>query len=162
MFEITQVTTVSDVIDSLEVILRSFNTVAVELNLTSENAPTHSAFTTLERLQDLHKKAAFFALHVDGSQVGFVAVEKGQGDVYYLDKLAVLPDHRHRGYGTKLVNYVFDYLRGNNGKTVALGMIDSMMGLKKWYKRLGFKETGTKKFEHLPFLVCFMEKELSA
>ena len=32
--------------------------------------------------------------------------------------------------------------------------------LKNWYMSYGFRETGTKAFPHLPFTVCFMEKEI--
>lgn len=148
--------------ESLDVIRRSFATVAASLNLNVDNAPTHAAFTTMERLQALHKRAAFFGLYAAGKQVGFVAAEMGQDGVYYLDKLAVLPENRHRSYGAQLVSFIFDYARTRGGTKVALGMIDSMDLLKDWYRKFGFKETGTKKFEHLPFIVCFMEKELSA
>jgi len=41
-------------------------------------------------------------------------------------------------------------------------MIDGHTVLKEWYKSLGFVQTATKKFERLPFLVCFMEYDLSA
>ena len=58
----------------------------------------------MEKLIDLYGKAACFGLYVDGAQVGFVAAEKtGDGEVFYLDKLAVLPGQRHKGYGAQLV-----------------------------------------------------------
>jgi len=40
-------------------------------------------------------------------------------------------------------------------------MINESTILKNWYKKLGFRETGTKNFEHLPFTVCFMDMNLS-
>jgi hypothetical protein len=33
--------------------------------------------------------------------------------------------------------------------------------LKLWYEALGFAVTGTKRFEHLPLVVCYLEKRLS-
>ena len=148
---------------SLSVIRSSFNTVALEMNLTPENCPGHTAFITMEKLLDLYGKAACFGLYVDGTQAGFVAAEKvGNGETFYLDKLAVMPSQRHKGYGAQLVKCVLDYAGGQGAKIVSLGMIDSLTVLKEWYKSLGFKEKGTKQFEHLPFLVCFMELDLSA
>jgi hypothetical protein len=59
------------------------------------------------------------------------------------------------------VKCVLDYVGKQGGKKVTLGMIDSLTVLKEWYKSLGFEEKDTKKFEHLPFLVCFMDLDLS-
>ena len=148
---------------SLSVIRSAFKTVADEMDLTPDNCPGHTAFITMDKLADLYGKAACFGLYVDGTQAGFVAAEKtGDGEVYYLDRLAVLPEYRHNGYGAVLVRCVFDYMRQRGGKVVSLGMIDSHTVLKNWYKSLGFRETGTKKFAHLPFLVCFMDFDLSS
>jgi len=155
--------TKADLTSSLSVIRSSFNTVALEINLTPENCPGHTAFTTMEKLLDLYGKATCFGLYVDSTQVGFVAAEKvGDGETYYLDKLAVLPVQRHKGFGAHLVMCVLDYVGRQGGKRVSLGMIDSHVVLKEWYKSLGFEEKGTKKFEHLPFLVCFMDLDLTA
>lgn len=156
-------TTREDLPHSLSVIRSSFNTVAVEMNLTIDNCPGHTAFTTMEKLLDLHGKATCFGLYVDGTQIGFVAAEKvGDGEIYYLDKLAVLPDKRHKGYGAQLVMCVLGYAAGHGAKIVSLGMIDSHTVLKEWYRSLGFQEKGTRKFDHLPFTVCFMDLDLSA
>ena len=32
--------------------------------------------------------------------------------------------------------------------------------LVRWYERHGFGITGTRKFAHLPFVVCFMERRV--
>ncbi len=42
------------------------------------------------------------------------------------------------------------------GKYISIGIMDENTGLKKWYLDYGFKEKGTKEFDHLPFTVCFM------
>jgi len=147
--------------NSAKVIRDAFKTVAVEFKLTRENCPTSPAFVTIKQLRDLRDKGTkLFGLFQDGVQVGFVAAEQADSALYYLEKLAVLPKCRHRGYGRKLVEFVFDYVRKHRGEKVALGMIDESTVLKNWYKWVGFKETGTKRFEHLPFTVCFMEKSL--
>jgi GNAT superfamily N-acetyltransferase len=162
MPHIKQIITEEQLAKSLEVIRQSFRTVAEEMNVTRQKTPDHPAFYTMERLQDLHKKATFWGLYVDGNQVGFIAAEKSKGGVYFMDRLSILPAYRLQGYGRKLVEYLLDYVRKKGGTKVALGMVDSQTVLKNWYKSFGFLETGTKQFEHLPFLVCFMEKDLSA
>jgi len=162
MVEIREISTEDQIAKSVEVIREAFATVAREFNLTSESAPTHPFFSTKEQLLELHKKMIFFGLFIDEGQAGFVAVEKADGGTYYLGRLSVVPQFRHRGYGEQLVEFVLNYVKSRGGTKVALGMIDSQTVLKDWYISLGFNVTGTKKFEHLPFPVCFMEKAVSA
>jgi ribosomal protein S18 acetylase RimI-like enzyme len=162
MSRIREINSAADTATSLNVIRSSFRTVARELKLTRKNSPTHPSFITLQRLLEQKKKARFFGLFEDGVQVGFVAIEKADGNVYYLEKLSVLPDRRHRGHGSKLVEFVAGYVKKAGGDKVSLGMIDSQKVLKDWYRSLGFRETGTKKFEHLPFTVCFMDRIVSS
>lgn len=149
-----------DLENSVKVIRASFKTVAFEFGLNERNCPTHPSLIKLDKLLELEKKARLFGLFLDNSQAGFVAVEKADDRVYYIDKLAVLPEHRHKGYGRKLVEFVLEDVKKQNGEKVSLGMINESEVLKNWYKQLGFRETGTRIFEHLPFTVCFMEKIL--
>lgn len=113
----------TDLPSSLAVIRSTFNTVAVEMNLTPESCPGHTAFTTMKKLLDLYGKAACFDLYTDANQVGFVAMEKAEdGKVFYLDKLAALPHQRHNGYGASLVKYGLNYARSQGAKLVSLGI----------------------------------------
>jgi ribosomal protein S18 acetylase RimI-like enzyme len=161
MVEIKGIGSRHDLENSLKVIRDSFKTVAVEFGLNKDNCPTHPSLITLDKLLELKNKAELFGLFLNKGQVGFVAVEKADDGVYYLDKLAVLPEYRHRGYGARLVDFVVGYVKKQGGQKISLGMIDESTILKNWYKKLGFRETGTKNFEHLPFTVCFMDKSLS-
>ncbi|UCH51711.1 MAG: GNAT family N-acetyltransferase [Chloroflexota bacterium] len=160
MEEIKEIKNEHGLRNSMAVIRDSFKTVAVEFQLTQDNCPTHPSFMTLDRLLELEKKARFFGLFLNNMQIGFVAIEKADDSLYYMEQLAVLPEYRHTGYGEKLVEFVLDYVKSNKGEKVSLGMIDESAVLKNWYQQLGFKETGTRNFEHLPFTVCFMEKSL--
>lgn len=146
---------------SVEIIRKSFRTVAEELNLTAENAPTHPSFITLDQLEELKKKGLiFYGYFLDDRQVGFVAMEKADDSLYYLEKLAVLPEYRHNGYGRELVQFVLDTATIQGAKKMSIGIINEQTVLKDWYQDIGFRETGTRKFEHLPFTVGFMEIDL--
>ena len=107
------------------------------------------------------KGLIFFGLFLGDRQVGFVAIEKADDSLYYMEKLAVLPGYRHKAGGTGLVRFVLDYVKDRGGKTLSIGIIDEHTILKNWYQEFGFKEITTRKFPHLPFTVCFMEKDLS-
>jgi GNAT superfamily N-acetyltransferase len=146
---------------SVVVIRDAFAGVAAEFGLTKENCPTNPAFITRERLESLREKGVrFFGLYKSERQIGFAAIEKADGAVFYLEKLAVLPEHRHKGYGKSLVDFACERAAMAGGQAVSIGIMDNHTLLKGWYEGLGFVETGTKQFSHLPFVVCFMEKRL--
>jgi diamine N-acetyltransferase len=147
--------------ESVKVIGNSFITVANEFCLTEENCPTNPAFISYKKLKELSEKGIMmFGLFCDDKQSGFVAIEKSDNGMYYLEKLAVLPEYRHKGFGKKLLRFVFDYVKRENGQKVCIGIINENIVLKNWYKDNGFAETHIRKYDHLPFLVCFMEKTL--
>jgi GNAT superfamily N-acetyltransferase len=147
---------------SVKVIRESFLTVAPQFGLTIDNCPSHPSNITLKQLEESKKKGLkFFGLFLGEKQVGFIAIETGGDGIFYLEKLALLPEYRHAGYGADLVKFTFNYARKNNGLKVAIGIINKHTVLKEWYKGLGFVETGTKKFDHLPFTVGFMEMTLA-
>jgi len=80
--------------------------------------------------------------------------------VFIMEKLAVIPGCRHKGYGRRLMDFAADYIGAKGGNKISIGVINENQVLKKWYIDYGFKEIGIKKFSHLPFEVCFMEKEI--
>jgi ribosomal protein S18 acetylase RimI-like enzyme len=156
---------------SASVIRRSFKTVADDFGLTRENCPDHTAFLptkSLRKQRDHGLKC--FGLFFDQTQIGFVGIEKydpdtlvrlGPGEMrYWLEKLAVLPSYRHLGYGERLVDFAVHHIVENGGTRIGLGMMNEHSALKSWYLGLGFRETELRKFNHLPFVVCFMEKSL--
>lgn len=51
-------------------------------------------------------------------------------------------------------------VRRSGGGTICIGAMYENRKLVRWYERQGFSITGTRKFAHLPFVVCFMEKSV--
>jgi GNAT superfamily N-acetyltransferase len=74
----------------------------------------------------------------------------------YMERLAVLPHHRGKGYGTRLVRHTISQARESGASTVGIGIIAADTGLKDFYMALGFEEGETKTFFHLPFEVAFL------
>jgi diamine N-acetyltransferase len=158
---IKEIITIDQILESVKIIRGSFDTVADEFCLTRENCPTHPSFITYDNLSDLKNKGLkLFGFFLDGIQIGFIALEEAGNNIYYLEKLSILPQFRHKGFGKRLVQFAFDYVAGNNGKIISIGIINKHDILKKWYENLGFKETMVREYKHLPFTVCFMEKRL--
>jgi ribosomal protein S18 acetylase RimI-like enzyme len=102
----------------------------------------------------------FFGLFCGDVQIGCVALEKAKDHIFYMERLAVVPEHRHKGYGKELTDFVFKYTGSQGGKKVSIGIINENIELKDWYTKYGFTETSIRKYDHLPFTVCFMEKRI--
>ena len=110
--------------ESVKVIRDSFIMVANEFCLTEENCLTNPAFIRFEKLKELSEKGVrMFGLFCDDKQSGFVAIKKSDNGIYYLEKLSVPPEYRHKGFGKKLLHFVFDYVKRENGQKVCIGII---------------------------------------
>lgn len=141
-----------------DVIRRGFGTVAEDFGLTVENVPTFGAFMTTERLEtDKENGKILFALTENDEIVGFMQIEKADEDKYYLQKIAVIPERRHCGYGKELLKFANDKVKALGGKKIEIAIIEENERLKKWYIQNGFAHTGTKKYDHLPFTAGFLE-----
>lgn len=149
-------------IDTLVVLLRcSFSDVAERFGLTIENCPKFPAFNARKRIEgDFEKGLKFYILEENGRACGCIAFEKAGSEVCYLERLAVLPEHRNKGFGKALVKHLFDQVGKIGIRRVEIGTISKHTKLKKWYRQFGFVEKGTKKFDHLPFVVAFMSAEI--
>ncbi len=151
----------ADISILLDILRKSFAGVAERFNLTVENCPKNLAFCTEQRIDDdFARGLQYYMLENEGQMGGCVALEKASDEVLYLERLAVLPEHRRKGFGTALVNHFFDRANEIGARRVEIGIISKDMELKNWYKRFGFISKGTRKFDHLPFVVEFMYKEL--
>ena len=86
----------------------SFRDVAEKFALTAENCPRFPAFNAKERVEgDFKKGLKYYILEKNNKVCGCVALEKAGPDLCYLGRLAVLPEHRNKGFGQALVNHLF-------------------------------------------------------
>lgn len=134
-----------------------FRDVAERFGLTRENCPRHPSNCTDQWIEDdLDRGVTYRVLDWDRESAGCVALERAEGDTCYLERLAVLPHRRRRGLGKALVHHAIAEARMLNSNRVSIGIIADHVELNTWYKNMGFAETHTKQFEHLPFLVTFL------
>jgi len=161
MLDIIQIVNDAELDEWAELIRRSFQTVADEFKLTVQNAPTNPAFIEKNQLKRmLMQGIELFGVSHNLAKIGFVAIEKATDEKYYLEKLAVLPEYRHKKFGTSIMDFVFDNVKRRGGKIISIAIINEHSVLKSWYIQYGFNITRTKRYEHLPFEVCFLEKIL--
>lgn len=151
------------------VITASFHTVADEFGYTSKNVPTFPAFIPESSVTEMFDRGAVFIGWMDNGpnrraeedKIGaVVAVELAHDDLYYLERLSVLPEYRRLGLGRKLMDSAFDEVRKRGGKRISIAVVDTNTVLKEWYIKYGFRIVSTKHYDHLPFPVTFMKKEV--
>ena len=131
--------------------------VAEQFHLTIENAPRHPSFCTTEWiLTDIARGQRYFVCRESGIIRGCVAFEQADAATAFLNRLAVLPAYRRRGIGSALVRHILDHSAEKGIETVSIGIIAEHDRLRNWYLGLGFREAGTRRFDHLPFGVMFM------
>ena len=141
----------------------SHGTVAKDFKFTKDNNPTNNAFIVEKTLSvQLSKGIDLYAMSNIDKLIGCIAIEKStkETDTFYIEKVSVAPEFRNQGFGVRLMDFAVTKIKDLGGKSVSIALIDSNINLKKWYLSQGFTETGTKDFEHLPFRVCFMNKQI--
>ncbi len=153
-----------DLLPCVDLLRLAFATVAEEIGLTVETAPTNAAFTTVDNLRrNLQKGMALYGMFCESSLVGCVAIKRAKADrqVFYMERLAVAPERRHRGFGGQLLSFALERIRLDGGTTASIGLMDNNERLKRWYISKGFVQHDCRRLDHLPFKVCFMSMKLA-
>jgi len=166
--KIRKITKQDDFVPLAKLLNAAFGTVAKEFGLTKENNPTNSAFITSDELKSqLIENREFYEYEDNNEFVGFIAIEhpieqpSSTSDLFYIEKVAVIPECRHLGIGKRLMDFATNRIIELGGKRIFVGLINSNIVLKNWYDKQGFVEYSLKTFEHLPFEVSLMEKILN-
>ena len=85
-------------------------------------------------------------VELDGKKVGFIAVDSNwyskreNKNVGAIHEIAVLPEYRYRGIGTKLVQNAIEYFKRKGLDTAELWVGDENEPAKNLYRRMGFVE----------------------
>ncbi|MBU3182135.1 GNAT family N-acetyltransferase [Clostridium psychrophilum] len=142
----------------VQVIRKSFETVAQEFSLTKDNCPGNARFVEVEKLYKQYDAGRpMFAYLDNGIIVGYFSLSKNKGRSFELNNLAVLVEYRHKGYGREMIIFAMDKAREMGSNKMTIGLIEESTKLKNWYSGLGFIHTGARKYKHLPFTVSFMK-----
>ena len=152
-----------DLEECVELIRRSFGTVAEQFGFTEENAPRFTAFATDKQRLVWHmegEKRPMYAYVDSGKIVGYYSLFMQENQECELSNLCVSPDYRHRGIGEALLKHAFEKAKELGCQKVNIGIVEENVVLRKWYEEQGCVHLGAKKFEHFPFTCGFMKKEL--
>lgn len=147
----------------VEVIRKSFLTVAREYGLTMENAPRFTAFaTTAERLEQQYEEGRPMYGYFDeeGRLLGYYSLQmQGNGECE-LNNLCVLPEYRHGHIGEALFLHALMTADDKDCKKMNIGIVEENQRLRLWYEKLGAKHIGTEKFDFFPFTCGYLEKDI--
>jgi GNAT superfamily N-acetyltransferase len=142
--------------NSISIIRRSFITVTYDLGITKENCPTHTAFIKeLEQGPDIFHFGVFTD---ENKQIGFFSIIRKTDEVYDLEKVAVIPEYRHQQHGKSILIYADEFVKNRKGRRIKISLIAENTVLADWYRKNGYVDISTKKFDHFPFTVLYMEK----
>nr|WP_298141370.1 GNAT family N-acetyltransferase [uncultured Pseudomonas sp.] len=131
--------------------------VALRFGLNANNCPKHPSFCTPEWVKaDFARGEKYFVIAENATPIGCVAYESPRAGIAYLNRLSVLPKHRKRGVGTRLVEHFIQYAETQAVQIISIGVIEQHLELQRWYRALGFKDGESKEFPHLPFVVKYM------
>lgn len=160
----------------VEVIRKSFLTVAQEYGFTEENAPRFTAFaTTSQRLNWQYDEGrpmygyfdengqilGYYSLHIQDMKKEHSMEEEHSNKECELNNLCVLPEYRHRHIGEILYFHALMTAADKGCKKVNIGIVEENKRLRAWYEKLGATHIGTKKFDFFPFTCGYMEKDIS-
>lgn len=154
----------SNIQECVDVIKKSFLTVADEFGFTAANAPRFTAFATTEQRlswQLKNEQRPMYAFIIDGIIVGYYSLALKENGESELNNLCVLPQFRHQGIGEKLLLHSFETAKNLGCSKMNIGIVEENRILRKWYESFGFIHIGTQKFDFFPFTCGYMEKILT-
>ena len=152
-----------DIKECVDVIVKSFMTVADEFGFTIENASRFTAFATTEDRLNWHIEGEHRPMYVyieDDIIVGYYSLLLQENEACELNNVCVLSEYRHKGIGEKLMKHAFITATELGCKKINIGIVEENTVLKEWYASQGFKHTGTRKFDFFPFTCGYMEKTI--
>jgi len=90
-----------------EILNKAFITVALQFNYTKENAPKFPAFIEPNIIENgLNNGLKMYGYYLDNQIIGCVGYSFYKDHMYFIERLATLPEYRHKGIGKILMEYV--------------------------------------------------------
>lgn len=152
-----------DLEEVLEVIQKSFLTVAKEFHITRENGARFTAYSmSVERLRQQYEeeKRPMYGYYVEGRLIGYCSIAHINDSDFELCNLCVLEEYRHEKVGDQLFCHACQEGRKLGYKRMIIGVINENERVKRWYTAHGAVLVDTKKHDFLPFTSGAMVKML--
>ncbi|MBI5263058.1 MAG: GNAT family N-acetyltransferase [Bradyrhizobium sp.] len=154
---------VADVDLITELVAASFKDVAERFELTEATAPSHPAFVTAAAITRAMDRGTLFLVAENPGErgaCGCVGIRLPRQGICAMEKLAVLPQWRQHGIGSRLLEEMIARAAALGATQIEAALIAGHGALKQWYQTRGFGHQRTERFEHLPFLVDFLYRNV--
>ena len=151
VFEIKDSKIITDILN------KAFMTVAQEYGFTKENAPTFPAYMDSDRIENsMNNGLKMYGYIINDKIIGCVGYSNYKEQIYFIERLATLPEYRHSGIGKKLMEFAEDKIKEIGGKTIEIHVVDKNYVLREWYRKLNYVEIRIDEIKTLPFKSCVM------
>ena len=90
---------------------------------------------TDERTMQLHAYDVRFYVYEDGKEIGHAGLTQSE-DRFWISDVAIDDQYQHRGYGTKLIKHIIEFLKPIHRGNLWVSCFDNR---KTFYEELGFK-----------------------
>jgi ribosomal protein S18 acetylase RimI-like enzyme len=146
----------------VSVINRAFQTVANEFGFTKESVSHFPAFIDKAVIEkQINNGLILYGFIHDAELIGCIGIRNlNDNNTFMIERLAVLPEHRHEKIGTVLMDYAINKIIENDGKIAEVEIVNENIRLKKWYLNQGFLEIRIDHYDFLPFTVGVLTKSL--
>ena len=147
----------------LSIIRRSFQAVANEMNLPEENCLASGSFIKMDQLlADYRRGVRMYGCLYEGTAAGYMQLEQTEPGRFTLDKLAVLPEFRRQGIGSKMVEHAIAVAKSHGGIALTISLFANDDRLIQWYNNHGFIHTGVIHRPGIPFPIAHMALDIHA
>ena len=155
----------SEIAECVNVIRKSFLTVADEFGFTIENAPRFTVFAITEewlgyQLEYEHRLMVAYYDDGDGSILGYYSLMLLENSECELSNLCVLPEFRHKKIGEALMEDAVVCAKKKGCKKMKIGIVEENKRIRACYEKHGFTHTHTVKYDYFPFTCGYMERDL--
>lgn len=106
------------------------------------------------------KNTSFYGAFEKTELIGCVGLLQKSKESFKIVRLAVHPNHRHKGYGKKLISHAENMAILIGGNKMSLGFVIPNEPLKNWYLNLGYEIEKTKEYKSSGQSICFAKKKL--
>jgi len=144
-----------------DILNKAFMTVAKQFGFTKENASIFPAFITPGIIENqLCNGLKMYGYKDKEKIVGCAGYSCYKDQLYFIQRLATLPEYRHLGIGKKLMGFIETKIKDIGGKIAEVHVVDKNIVLREWYKQLGYVEVRIDELKTIAFNSCAMQKEL--
>jgi ribosomal protein S18 acetylase RimI-like enzyme len=151
--EINDSKTITDILN------KAFMTVAQQYHFTKENAPRYPAFIGFDVIEkQLIMGFKMYGYAINDQTVGCIGYWNDPDNLYHIERLATLPEHRHLGIGKKLMEFAENKIMEDGGKLIEIHVLDLNTVLIEWYSKLKYVKIRIDELKHLPFNSYVMQK----